>query len=47
MPRGISMKAVIIGIIAFFIALMVTVWVIAERTNPQMVRQTDPPARSR
>lgn len=47
MSRGISMKAVIIGIIAFFVVLMVAVWVIAERTNPQMIHQTDPPARSR
>ncbi len=42
MPRSLSFKGVIIGIVAFFIALMVFVWVVAERADPKMIPQSQP-----
>ena len=45
--RGLNMKGVIIGIIAFFIALMVIVWVVAERTDPEMIPQSDQQQKNR
>jgi len=47
MPRSLSFKAVIIAIIAFFIALMVVVWVVAERADPKMVPQSQTQPSSR
>jgi hypothetical protein len=36
------MRNLIIGIIVFFLGLMAVVWIVAERADPQMIRQ--PPA---
>jgi hypothetical protein len=41
MGRGVSIRGLVIGIIAFFIVLMVVVWVVAERANPKMIQPTE------
>ncbi len=47
MPRSISFKGVIIGIVAFFIVLMVVVYVVAERTEARMDPQSQTHQNSR
>ncbi len=41
MAPGVNFKGVIIGVIALFCGLMVAVWVIAARVDPQMVRTSE------
>ncbi len=46
MARGINFKGLIIGIIAVFMTLMVAMWIIAVRVDPQMIRTSESPPKA-